>query len=60
VSVPVNALTTTPRDYLYAVGCASDGYCVAVGYYLAKGGKDDAIAVARPSRGAPTERRPVR
>jgi hypothetical protein len=47
VSVPANALTTTPRNYLYGVGCASDGYCVAVGYYLAKGGKDDAMAVAR-------------
>jgi hypothetical protein len=32
VSLPHNA-AKTPRSFLYAVGCASDGYCAAVGDY---------------------------
>jgi hypothetical protein len=32
VSLPGNG-AKTPRSFLYAVGCASDGYCAAVGDY---------------------------
>jgi hypothetical protein len=32
VSLPSNAATPA-RSFLYAVGCATDGYCAAVGYY---------------------------
>jgi hypothetical protein len=32
VSLPANAAKPY-RSFFYAVGCASDGYCAAVGYY---------------------------
>jgi hypothetical protein len=48
VSLPANGLTSAPRDYLFAVGCAADGYCAAVGYYLAKNHDYYAMAVPRP------------
>ena len=32
VSLPANALSPA-HSFFYAVGCASEGYCAAVGYY---------------------------
>jgi hypothetical protein len=47
VALPANASTTTPHNFLYTVGCASDGYCAAVGFYLTKTDGDAAMATER-------------
>ena len=36
VRLPANATISPVRSFFYAVGCASDGYCVAVGDYHTK------------------------
>jgi hypothetical protein len=46
VAVPANG-ATTPRDFLSSVGCASDGYCAAVGFYQTKTDGDVAMVAER-------------
>jgi hypothetical protein len=38
---------SSPRSFFYAVGCASDGYCAAVGYYTIKAGYHVPMAATR-------------
>lgn len=47
VSLPSNAQSSTPRSFFYAVGCAGDGYCAAVGYYFTKTGQYVPMAASR-------------
>jgi hypothetical protein len=47
VSLPSNAESSTPRSFFYAVGCAGDGYCAAVGYYFTKTGQYVPMAASR-------------
>lgn len=48
VSLPANGQSSTPRSFFYAVGCASDGYCAAVGDYFTKTAQLVPMAATRP------------
>ncbi len=47
VRLPANA-QSPPRSFFYAVGCASDGYCAAVGDYFTKTTQLVPMASTRP------------
>jgi hypothetical protein len=47
VSLPSNAKSSAPRSFFYAVGCAGDGYCAAVGDYFTKTGQYVPMAASR-------------
>ncbi|MGO8958224.1 MAG: hypothetical protein ACLQFR_12770 [Streptosporangiaceae bacterium] len=48
VSLPANAQPGPARSFFYDVGCASDGYCAAVGDYFTKTAQLVPMAATRP------------